>query len=261
MTNTAPTEAETEGDVTEALTLPGAALTRQQEQEARLGERLRAARNALGLSVRALARELGVSASFVSQLENGKARPSVATLYTMSSALGVSIDELFREDVAPTALTPLNPERTVRPAPRPLPGTTGAETGSDGANGTATASRPAAPSPGVVVRPADRRRLELNSGVVWQQLSVVPGGDIDFMFVTYDVGGSSTPDARLIRHGGVEYGFVTQGRLEVVLGFESHILEVGDSISFESTTPHRLTNVGDVVVEAIWVTRGRSEAH
>jgi mannose-6-phosphate isomerase-like protein (cupin superfamily) len=27
----------------------------------------------------------------------------------------------------------------------------------------------------------------------------------------------------------------------------------GDSISFDSSRPHRLTNVGDVPVEAIWV--------
>lgn len=257
---THPAHTEADGDTAEALTLPGAGLTRQQEQEARLGERLRAARNALGLSVRALARELGVSASFVSQLENGKARPSVATLYTMSSALGVSIDELFREDVVPEALTPRNgvAETAGRPAaPSPLPTTATADAVAE----AATEPRPEGNVPGVVVRPADRRRLELNSGVVWQQLSVVPGGDIDFMFVTYDVGGSSTPDERLIRHGGVEYGYVTQGRLEVVLGFDSHVLEVGDSISFESTTPHRLTNVGHVPVEAIWVTRGRSEAH
>ena len=60
-----------------------------------LGPRLRAARQRSGLSLREVARKLGVSASFVSQLENGKSQPSVATLYSMSQLLAVSIDELF----------------------------------------------------------------------------------------------------------------------------------------------------------------------
>ena len=45
-----------------------------------LGPRLREARTRAGLSLRAAARELGVSPSFVSQMENGKSQPSVATL-------------------------------------------------------------------------------------------------------------------------------------------------------------------------------------
>jgi mannose-6-phosphate isomerase-like protein (cupin superfamily) len=35
------------------------------------------------------------------------------------------------------------------------------------------------------------------------------------------------------------------------------VLSPGDSISFESTIPHRLHNDGDEAVRAIWVTLGR----
>lgn len=45
---------------------------------------------------------------------------------------------------------------------------------------------------------------------------------------------------------------ILRGTLEVTLGFERYRLDSGDSISFDSTRPHRLTNVGDVPVEAIW---------
>ncbi len=48
-----------------------------------LGARLREVRVRSGLSLRAVARELGVSPSFVSQLENDRSRPSVATLYSL----------------------------------------------------------------------------------------------------------------------------------------------------------------------------------
>ena len=73
------------------------------------------------------------------------------------------------------------------------------------------------------------------------------------MFVRYDVGGSSTMEGRLIRHVGTEYGYVLSGTLEVTLGFDTYRLSAGDSISFDSSRPHRLANVGDVPVEAIWV--------
>lgn len=65
---------------------------------AQLGSRLRAARLAAGLTLRELARQLQVSPSFVSQLENGKSQPSVATLYSLSQLLEVSIDVLFEPD-------------------------------------------------------------------------------------------------------------------------------------------------------------------
>ena len=47
-----------------------------------------------------LARQLSVSPSFLSQMENGKSQPSVATLYSIAQVLGVSIDELFHTDDA-----------------------------------------------------------------------------------------------------------------------------------------------------------------
>src|SRR4051794_39946776 len=77
-----------------------------------LGARLRHARQKSGMSLRELARQLGVSASFVSQLENGKSQPSVATLYSITQLLGLSIDELFAPDVA--ADPPVAPARPPR---------------------------------------------------------------------------------------------------------------------------------------------------
>src|SRR5947209_9221850 len=60
-----------------------------------VGQRIRAERLRRDLSLRALAREVGVSASMISQIETGKARPSVSTLYAITSALGLSIEEVF----------------------------------------------------------------------------------------------------------------------------------------------------------------------
>src|ERR1700750_3034415 len=60
-----------------------------------VGEGLRKHRQEAGMSLRALAREVGVSPSLISQIEHGKATPSVATLYAIVSELGISLDELF----------------------------------------------------------------------------------------------------------------------------------------------------------------------
>ena len=59
-----------------------------------LGRRLRAVRAARGMSLRAVAKLIDVSPSFVSQVELGKASPSVGTLYALVTALGLSLDDL-----------------------------------------------------------------------------------------------------------------------------------------------------------------------
>jgi transcriptional regulator with XRE-family HTH domain len=66
-----------------------------------LGQRIREERLKRGVSLRALAREVGVSASMISQIETGKSQPSVSTLYAITSALAMSIEDVFREPPVP----------------------------------------------------------------------------------------------------------------------------------------------------------------
>ncbi len=63
-----------------------------------LGARIREAREATGLSVRGLARRIGVSPSLLSQVERGLAQPSVGTLWALVTELGFSLDGLFATD-------------------------------------------------------------------------------------------------------------------------------------------------------------------
>src|SRR4051812_13346186 len=88
-----------------------------------LGSRLRQARLQANLSLREVARQLAVSASFVSQLENGKSQPSVATLYSLARLLGGSIDRLFDEQdhaAIPAETEPVTgPAEEHSPAPTP----------------------------------------------------------------------------------------------------------------------------------------------
>jgi len=60
-----------------------------------------------------------------------------------------------------------------------------------------------------------------------------------------------------VRHNGHEFGHVLSGTLRVIVGFDEYFLGPGDSITFPSSTPHRLVNDGSETVRAIWVVRGR----
>lgn len=194
-----------------------------------IGHRLRSRRVELGITVRELARRLSVSASLISQIENGKSNPSVGTLYLMVTELDMSLDQLFSGASGPDSAR-----------------------GRDGANGP---PNPAVRGP--VVTKDDREELQLASGVRWQRLTHVHDPNVDFLHVIYEPGGASCAENMLMRHAGFEYGYVLEGRLQVTIAFESYVLGPGDSISFPSTEPHRLASVSDEPVHAIWVVVGR----
>jgi transcriptional regulator with XRE-family HTH domain len=196
-----------------------------------LGPRLRVIRLRQGIGLRELARRLDLSPSSISQIETGKIRPSVRTLYALASEFGVTVDEvLFNEP----------------PSAR-----------GGGAPGTPGLSR-FVPEPGLLVqRAVERPAIALNSGVKWERLMFWGDEDVEFLEATYLPGGASSPDDSFVRHNGHEFGYVLSGTLRVVVGFDEFILEAGDSITFASSTPHRLSNDGTETVRAVWVVRGR----
>ncbi len=63
-----------------------------------IGRKLREVRRIKGMSLRALARCVEVSASFLSQVEQGKCQPSLETLTKISGALEVKADYFLREE-------------------------------------------------------------------------------------------------------------------------------------------------------------------
>jgi quercetin dioxygenase-like cupin family protein len=174
-----------------------------------------------------------VSPSAISKIETDKYRPSVSTLFAIVTELGISLDELF--------------------ASGQLERETAGEAGTPRAHRSGDAA-----SRGKRLQPAtSRKTIRLDSGVSWERLTASSDPEADFVLVKYDVGGSSSANDTFMRHAGREYGIVLSGRLEVTVGFETYVLGPGDSISFESTTPHRLRNVSDEPVTGIWFVIGR----
>jgi transcriptional regulator with XRE-family HTH domain len=187
-----------------------------------LGARIRQARQAAGFTVRGLAARAAVSPSLISQIERGRATPSVATLWAVATELGIPIGDLFD-----------GPDRASR-------------------------SSPAAPS-SPVQSPATRKTITLAGGVRWERLTRDADPDLEFIYVVYPPGAESCAPDALSRHGGREYGFVISGTLGVQIGFESHILPANASVSFDSTRPHRLWAIGDEPVVAIWAVLNRRD--
>jgi transcriptional regulator with XRE-family HTH domain len=203
-----------------------------------IGQRLRDVRRSLDISVRELARRIGVSPSFVSQIELGKTSPSVGTLYAIVTQLGLSLDELMSD--APT--TSGEPEPVDEPEYVPLRWDPETVTW---------------PRIGVPVQRATGRRTIKLSGVSWERLTHDDDPFVDFLYVTYQPGSASCSDDDMMRHGGREYGHVINGRIDVQVGFELYHLGPGDSIHFDSTAPHRLSNPYDEPCVAVWVVVAR----
>jgi transcriptional regulator with XRE-family HTH domain/quercetin dioxygenase-like cupin family protein len=213
-----------------------------------LGRRLKAIRLQAGVSLRELARQADVSPSLVSQIENGKSQPSVATLYAFSQLLNVSVDELFEDEstAAPVAAT-----RTR--------GTAKGTAGSNGRVDPVHAWRPTEYANRVsVVHPSHRPSLAMAEGVMWERLAATPERGVNFMKITYAPGATSSDGDHLSVHDGYEYGFVVAGEVEITVGDEVFLLRQGESLGFDSSIPHVLRNPGPEQFEGIWFVHGRA---
>lgn len=194
-----------------------------------IGSRLREARLQQGLSLRSVAQALGVSASLISQVETGKTQPSVSTLYALVTHLGISIDDVMGTPAARPSAD--SPESALLPSYSPSP---------------------------AVQRAADNPVLEMENGVRWERLAGGTG-PADGILVSYDPGASSSIEGKLMRHAGIEYAYLIEGRLTLQLDFDTYVLEPGDSMYFDSVRPHLYSNDGDVVARGVWFVFGRRQ--
>ena len=189
---------------------------------AELGARIRAARLAKGLSLRATAAMADISPSLLSQVETAKVQPSVSTLWAIVSCLGISVD-----DVLGNSLAPDTPQARTRLDP--------------------------------IQRRAAAPEIVMENGVTWRGLAVADR-TVDALLVTYAPGAASSLDDTHMRHTGTEYGYLISGELTLRLDFESYILRAGDSFCFDSMRPHLYQNQADVDAQGVWFVVGRSQA-
>jgi DNA-binding transcriptional MerR regulator/mannose-6-phosphate isomerase-like protein (cupin superfamily) len=174
------------------------------ESAAHPGQRFRHLRTRRGLSLAQVARATGVSVGFLSGLERGQMRSSIATLRRIARFYRTNILSLFE--------TAGEHPRLVRPNQRKILETT----------------------PGV--------RMEL---LAWGHTAMEP-----HLFRVKPGGGSGEPYS----HEGEEFLHILRGDFEIWLdGKEHYRLKPGDSLYFESSTPHRWKNPGRAETWLLWI--------
>lgn len=224
-----------------------------------VGTLIRRERQRQGLSLRELARRVGVSASMLSQVETGRTRPSVSTIYAIATELGLSIDALLSDADADADV---HADVHAATATGSAQASATAQAGGTAASVGTRAHRISAPSSSSglachFVPPEERRKLELESGVTWELLSDLLPHLVDFMYVTYEPGGSSSSSGKLMRHTGTEFAYLLRGKLKIQVGFDEFVLQPGDALAFDSSEPHLLVNEGTEPAEGIWFVLGR----
>ena len=168
------------------------------------GQRFRRLRSRRGLSLAQVARATGVSIGFLSALERGQMRSSVATLRRIARFYRTNILSLFEP-----------------PGENPR-----------------------------LVRTAQRRILETTAGVRMELLAWGHTVMEPHIFRVRPGSGSGA----CYEHQGEEFLHVLSGKFEIWLGGSEHYrLDAGDSLYFESSTPHRWRNPGRSEAQLLWV--------
>jgi DNA-binding transcriptional MerR regulator/quercetin dioxygenase-like cupin family protein len=168
------------------------------------GQRFRRLRQKRNLSLVQVARATGVSVGFLSALERGQMRASVATLTRIARYYRTNLLSFFDDSKKNSRLVP----------------------------------------------PAERRVLETTKGVRMELLAWGNKVMEPHLFRIKPGSGSGEP----YTHEGEEFLHVIRGRFEIWIGNEEHYkLKPGDSLYFESSTPHRWRNPGSSESWLLWI--------
>lgn len=100
-----------------------------------------------------------------------------------------------------------------------------------------------------VLADGQRKRLIVSSDLEYDLLSA-PNPRMALFKMTLKKGGTS--GSGVYTHPGIESGLVVKGKVKIVVGDTEHVLQEGDSITYESHQPHRFENIGDEDAVGIW---------
>lgn len=182
-----------------------------------LGMRVKELRTERGLTMAEVAQRADLSRGFISQVESGSASPSIDTLTRIAAALRIPLAYLFYDQ--------------------------GGDSSGEGGRSTREGAR--------VVR-KDRRKVIQLPGTTTLTYLLTPDVQRRLQVALL----RQNPDDVTYRepwtHNGEEFGLVLEGRLEVTVDGESHLLEEGDSIYYSSDLPH-WTKAVDGPTLSLWV--------
>jgi len=119
-----------------------------------IGLKIRELRIHQGKKLKEISQKVGVTASFLSQVERGVAVPSISSLKKISDALGISITSFFDEKAEKRIGNDFSP----------------------------------------VIKKNERKILHPNPGVTYHLLSKTLQGKIEFLLAIYEVGATTGPE-------------------------------------------------------------------
>jgi transcriptional regulator with XRE-family HTH domain len=199
-----------------------------------LGQRIRLLRISKGLKISDIAKATALTSSTISQVERAIISPSISTLKKICDALGASIGYLFEAaDVADLSAPPQSPERPV-------------------ANDPFLAAAPVAFSEQpIVVHKENRKILIPREGTRYHLLTPNLQGPFEFIYNEFEP--KSGTGNELYTHQGIECGLILSGELTIQIEENVYVLHEGDSITFQSSKPHRKDNCSSETCTSIWV--------
>ena len=163
-----------------------------------LGEKLRGLRLKKSMGLVQLGKHTGLSPAMLSKLENGRLVPTIPTLLRIAMVFSVGLDYFFTDERKRHVVA--------------------------------------------IVRKQDRIRFPERPG----------GGDVSYYFESLDFSTNERrlnafladfqlvdPDKqKLHQHPGVEFLYMIRGKIDLVIGPDTHTLDTGDAIYFDSSVRH-----------------------
>jgi transcriptional regulator with XRE-family HTH domain len=193
-------------------------------------EKLRQARVLKRVTLKELAKKADLSYSYISQIERGDARPSLASLDRLARALDMSVWELLKDNHEPN--TSKESETNHSLAANLI-------AGANGSQAEIGANRPRKTK---LVKIDMRRTIILpQSNVRYQMITPDLNSKLQVILMEAEPGAVSGEEA--FQHSGEECCLILSGQVEMDIGPESFRLEAGDSLYFSATLPHRWRNV------------------
>ncbi|WP_295847039.1 cupin domain-containing protein [Tardiphaga sp.] len=179
-----------------------------------VGARLKELRLAAGFSQRELASKAGVPHGLISMIEQNKSSPSVSSLRKIIGGFAMTLSDFFQEN---------------SPHPRQI------------------FFRKVQ-----LVDLTSRLVADRHSGsasIRMFQVGDAKKTNLQILYERYEPGADT--GATMFQHESQEGGIVIAGMLELTVGDQVGLLAAGDGFMFDSRTPHRYKNVGDVVLEIV----------
>jgi len=179
-----------------------------------LGEKLRGLRLKKSMGLVQLGKHTGLSPAMLSKLENGRLVPTIPTLLRIAMVFSVGLEYFFTDERKRHVVA--------------------------------------------IVRQQDRIRFPERPG----------GGEVSYWFESLDFAANerrlnaflaefqpvAADKQRTHQHAGVEFLYMIRGKIDLVIGSDTHTLDTGDAIYFDSSVRHSYRRASMQVSTAIIVT-------